>query len=225
MNARTTHYSSVSHMRRCRPAPSHMGKCETKSAVSSSSSGLSMVLNRSMMFAAALAASLLPLKPVRAEVGECNNQPGQCSYQPPAARRAPPPAAQPAPPPPAARVAPQPQFRPAPPPPQPIARAPQPQQRAYPTARAPQEAVRRSGGEYRSEYRGGYGRDRDRRYTGPAIAAGAVIIGSIIAYSTYRGPNRDAVYARCDRNFPDFDYDTGTFVNEDGDRETCPYLD
>jgi len=72
------------------------------------------------------------------------------------------------------------------------------------------------------------GGDRDHRdYRGRRFAGGlgaAAIIGSIIAYSAYRGADRDSVYDRCARNFPDFDYDTGTFQNEDGDRETCPYL-
>ena len=77
---------------------------------------------------------------------------------------------------------------------------------------------------YEAERRGGERRDHDRgRYMARGVG-GAAIIGSIIAYSAYRGPNRDGVYARCDRDFADFDYDTGTFVNEDGDRETCPYL-
>ena len=174
-----------------------------------------MVLNRSVMLATALTVTLAGLTPARAEVGECNNKPGACGIETPSPRRAPPPVARPAPPP---------QARPAPPS-QPVVRAPQQPQRTYPTARAPQEPDRRSFGQNRGEYRrerGDY--DRGRGYSGRAIGAGAVIIGSIIAYSAYRGSNRDYVYARCDRNFPDFDYETGTFINEDGNRETCPYL-
>jgi type IV secretory pathway VirB10-like protein len=110
-----------------------------------------------------------------------------------------------------------PQFRP-----QPEARVQQPQ---------PQGNVRpRDGGERRSEYRsGGGGRDGDRDRgdrirRGVAVGAGIAIIGGVLGYNAYRGPSRDRVYDRCDRNFPEFDYDTGTFVNDDGDRELCPYL-
>lgn len=67
--------------------------------------------------------------------------------------------------------------------------------------------------------------NRDRRYDrGIAIGVGAAIIGATLGYRYYRGPNRESVYDRCDRNFPEFDYDTGTFTNDDGDRELCPYL-
>jgi hypothetical protein len=71
-----------------------------------------------------------------------------------------------------------------------------------------------------------YDGDRGRRYNnrGVAIGVGAAIIGATLGYRYYRGPNRDNVYDRCDRNFPEFDYDTGTYTNEDGDREICPYL-
>ncbi len=88
----------------------------------------------------------------------------------------------------------------------------------------------RDGGERRPEYRSGGGRDYrdgdrgDRVRRGVAVGAGIAIIGGVLGYNAYRGPSRDRVYDRCDRNFPDFDYDTGTFVNEDGDREICPYL-
>jgi hypothetical protein len=65
-----------------------------------------------------------------------------------------------------------------------------------------------------------------RRYhnRGVAIGVGAAIIGATLGYRYYRGPNRESIYDRCDRNFPEFDYDNGTFTNEDGDREICPYL-
>ena len=56
------------------------------------------------------------------------------------------------------------------------------------------------------------------------LGAGIVIIGGLLGYELYRGSDRDDVFRRCDRNFPDFDYETGSFVNEDGDREICPYL-
>lgn len=120
----------------------------------------------------------------------------------PAAR----PAARPAP---VARplVVPQPQYR--------VQTPPQPQFR--PQVRAVPESYPRREFERRG--------DRDRgRGRGYAVGGAAVIIGSILAFSAFRGPDRESVYARCDRRFPDFDYDTGTFINEDGDRVLCPYL-
>jgi hypothetical protein len=100
-------------------------------------------------------------------------------------------------------------FRPAPQP-QVYRQAPQPSY-APPPQRPRYEADRREGG---------------RRYNnrGVAIGVGAAIIGATLGYRYYRGPNRENVYDRCDRNFPEFDYDNGTFTNEDGDRELCPYL-
>ena len=106
------------------------------------------------------------------------------------------------PPPPAARTSPPPARVVIQPRPQPYARPAPPQQRY--------EARRNDG---------------DRRYNrGVAIGVGAAIIGATLGYRYYRGPSRDSIYDRCDRNFPEFDYDTGTFTNEDGDRELCPYL-
>jgi hypothetical protein len=139
----------------------------------------------------------------------------------PVQRGGPPPIARPAqpgnnvigrvgPPPPIARPAPSVIYRPAPQPPAVYRPAPQPTY-APPPPRPRYEADRRDGG---------------RRYNnrGVAIGVGAAIIGATLGYRYYRGPNRDNVYDRCDRNFPEFDYDTGTFTNEDGDRELCPYL-
>lgn len=138
---------------------------------------------------------------------------------------------------PAAKPTPQPQVRAAP-----IdqGRAVKPQPsfgqpaRPRPTTVTPQVTLPQSApsGERRGGY-GGYsggGREvrggdrRDRVRNGVAIGAGIAIIGGVIGYNAYRGPYRDRVYERCDRNFPDFDYETGSFVNDDGDREICPYL-
>jgi hypothetical protein len=125
--------------------------------------------------------------------------------------------------------------------------APAPQQRAYtpppqprPTS-APVHAQRQPSRDPVASYRPAptpqpryeargrhHDGDRGRRGGGynAGVAAGvaAIIIGSTLGYRYYRGPSRDSVYDRCDRNFPDFEYDTGTFVNDDGDRELCPYL-
>ena len=41
------------------------------------------------------------------------------------------------------------------------------------------------------------------------LGAGVVIIGGLLGYELYRGSDRNDVFRRCDRNFPDFDYETG----------------
>ena len=102
---------------------------------------------------------------------------------------------------------------------------------------------RRDSGERRFDgdrrYEGGRRNDGDRRFEGNerrrdgdrygrqrrfALGAGVVIIGGILGYELYRGRDREDVFERCDRTFPDFDYNSGSFVNEDGEREVCPYL-
>jgi hypothetical protein len=140
--------------------------------------------------------------------GQRNGQPRQAAPQP-QARPTPTPQARPTPAPQAARPAPQPQAaRQAPP---------------LVFSRSAPPPVARSGPPPRYEV--GRRHERDRRYDrGIAIGVGAAIIGATLGYRYYRGPDRDSVYDRCDRNFPEFDYDTGTFTNEDGDRELCPYL-
>ena len=155
---------------------------------------------------------------------------------------------------PAARPSPQPSApaaRPAAPPRQPFVQTPPPQ--PQPQARTPRNDDRRvldrsdRGGDFRpgrgqDDRRGDYRRDRgrdDRRGYGSergrdedryarrrnfGLGASVVIIGGLLGYEVYRGYDRDRIFDRCDRNFPDFDYETGSFVNEDGDREICPYL-
>jgi hypothetical protein len=88
----------------------------------------------------------------------------------------------------------------------PVARhvAPPPVRYAAPTPRQHQEGPRRHWGG-----RGwGYG----------AAAAGVVILGSAFVSS------RRSDMRACANDFESFDWDTGTIVNEDGDRELCPYL-
>lgn len=55
---------------------------------------------------------------------------------------------------------------------------------------------------------------------GVAIGAGALIIGSA-AYAEHR----QSVFDKCAARFESFDWEDGTIVNEDGERELCPYLD
>jgi hypothetical protein len=100
-----------------------------------------------------------------------------------------------------------------------VRQAPAPQVRVVPQQRYQAVAPRPYYESGRRDGHGGRGYNR-----GIAIGVGAAIIGATLGYRYYRGPNRDNVYDRCDRNFPEFDYDTGTFTNDDGERELCPYL-
>ena len=140
---------------------------------------------------------------------------------------------------------PQQQLRPVAPPRQPAVQAP-PQRPPLPAARSPQVDPRAASRDVQRaptfdrgrpyERRDGdrYGerryddRGRDAPHYGQrrrlALGTGVVILGGVLGYELYRGRDRDSVFDRCDRNFPDFDYDTGSFINEDGDREICPYL-
>jgi hypothetical protein len=68
-------------------------------------------------------------------------------------------------------------------------------------------------------------RHRGHHYgRGVAFGVSAALIGATLGYRYYRGPDRETVYERCDRNFPEFDYDSGTYTNADGNRDLCPYL-
>ena len=116
--------------------------------------------------------------------------------------------------------------------PAPVVRVPQIEPRRASGAEVPRgpQLDRRGGGERRFESYRRHDGDRRRaagRYGGHrrwALGAGIVIIGGILGYEAYRGRDRDDLFDRCDQNFPDFDYDTGSFVNDDGEREICPYL-
>lgn len=126
---------------------------------------------------------------------------------------------------------PAPQARPTAPVRQPTVLSPQ---RAAPIVRAPQAEPPRD----RARVQFGGRPAEPRRYDGDGrrdaerygqrrrfgLGAGVVIIGGLLGYELYRGSDRDDVFRRCDRNFADFDYESGSFVNEDGDREVCPYL-
>jgi hypothetical protein len=81
--------------------------------------------------------------------------------------------------------------------------------------------------EYRPEHRGGhYGHGGGGRVAaGVALGVGALIVGSAIASSSARASSRASDYERCASRYDSFDWDTGTYENEDGDRIVCPYLD
>jgi hypothetical protein len=57
-----------------------------------------------------------------------------------------------------------------------------------------------------------------RRWGYGAAAAGFVILGSAFVAS------RRSDLRACANDFETFDWDTGTIINEDGERELCPYL-
>lgn len=76
------------------------------------------------------------------------------------------------------------------------------------------------GGHHRHHGGGG-----DRVAAGIALGIGALIIGSAISSSGARASSRNANYERCADRFEDFDWNDGTFLNRDGERVVCPYLE
>ena len=59
---------------------------------------------------------------------------------------------------------------------------------------------------------------------GPGAVVGGLIGGAIIAaaISEHRAAPRDM--DRCARDFPDFSYRTGTYIDRRGEERVCPYL-
>ena len=72
----------------------------------------------------------------------------------------------------------------------------------------------------RGRHRGGH------RHRGPGAAGifGAIIAGTLIAAAIREGRAGDDDLDRCAEDFPDFDYETGTYINRYGDERICPYL-
>jgi hypothetical protein len=66
-------------------------------------------------------------------------------------------------------------------------------------------------------HRGGWG-------WGPGALIGGIVGGALIAsaISEHRAAPRDM--DRCARDFPDFSYRTGTFIDRRGVERVCPYL-
>lgn len=90
---------------------------------------------------------------------------------------------------------------------------PAPRHIAPPPVRHAAPAPHREGG---GGHRRGYGW---RPWGYGAAAAGAIIVGSALVRS------RPSDAEACANDFDSFDWDSGTIVNEDGDRQTCPYLE
>jgi hypothetical protein len=59
---------------------------------------------------------------------------------------------------------------------------------------------------------------------GPGALIGGIVGGALIAsaVSEHRASRSDM--DRCARDFPDFSYRTGTFIDRRGDERVCPYL-
>lgn len=53
---------------------------------------------------------------------------------------------------------------------------------------------------------------------------GGIVAGTLVAaaISEHRADERDM--RRCARDFPDFSYRTGTYINRYGEERVCPYL-
>jgi hypothetical protein len=59
---------------------------------------------------------------------------------------------------------------------------------------------------------------------GAAGLIGAIIAGTLIAAAIQEGRADERDLRRCDKDFPDFDYETGTYINRHGEERICPYL-
>jgi hypothetical protein len=71
----------------------------------------------------------------------------------------------------------------------------------------------------------GRGYRRGNRGLGAAGIVGAIIAGTIIAAAIREGRADRRDIERCDRDFPDFDPRSGTYIDRYGDERICPYLD
>ena len=59
---------------------------------------------------------------------------------------------------------------------------------------------------------------------GPGAFVGGLIGGAIIASAVAEGRADRSDMNRCARDFPDFSYRTGTYIDRRGDERICPYL-
>ncbi len=69
-----------------------------------------------------------------------------------------------------------------------------------------------------------HGHRRHHGGWGPAGIIGAIIAGTLIAAAVREHRARPSDMERCDADFPDFDPETGTYINRHGDERVCPYL-
>lgn len=89
----------------------------------------------------------------------------------------------------------------------------------------PYASVESGGGLVLVDRRGYGGRHhRGRRGPGAAGLIGAIIAGTLIAAAIREGRAEESDLRACDRDFPDFDYESGTYIDRYGDERICPYL-
>jgi len=69
-----------------------------------------------------------------------------------------------------------------------------------------------------------HGRGRGGRGWGAGALIGGIIAGGLIAAAVSEGRADDRDMRRCARDFPDFSYRTGTYINRYGQERVCPYL-
>ena len=69
-----------------------------------------------------------------------------------------------------------------------------------------------------------HGHGRHHGGWGPAGIIGAIIAGTLIAAAVREHRARPSDMERCDRDFEDFDPETGTYIDGHGHERVCPYL-
>jgi hypothetical protein len=69
-----------------------------------------------------------------------------------------------------------------------------------------------------------YGGHHRHHGVGPAGIIGAIIAGTLIAAAISQHRARPSDMEACDRDFPDFDPETGTYIDRRGHERVCPYL-
>lgn len=59
---------------------------------------------------------------------------------------------------------------------------------------------------------------------GVGALIGGIVGGALIAAAVREGRADDRDMRRCARDFPEFSYHTGTYINRYGEERVCPYL-
>jgi hypothetical protein len=67
-------------------------------------------------------------------------------------------------------------------------------------------------------HHGGWG------WWGPGALFGGIIGGALVASAVAEHRANRVDMDRCARDFPDFSYRTGTYIDRHGDERVCPYL-
>lgn len=88
----------------------------------------------------------------------------------------------------------------------------------------PQAAFKAGDGVVLVGRRGRHHRRRHHHGRNAAGIIGAIIAGTLIAAAIREGRADKSDLRACDEDFPDFDYETGTYIDRNGDERICPYL-